>query len=186
MEGRVTEAEALVGRLLEIDSEDERSFATSGVIALAAEDYDRAIQRLEKACEMYPLPVGVNPIFYSPLYLDYTTLLGYAYWKMGDQDRARPLFNETREYYENRIAKGDTSFRARVGMAAVHAVQGDKEVAYQWLQQAIDAGLTAHTELERHVCFENLHQEPRFQQMMAEVKAKVDVMRARVREMEEQ
>ncbi len=76
--------------------------------------------------------------------------------------------------------KDDTSFAARVGIAAVHALRGDREAAYRWLQQAIDAGFFAYVELERHPCFESLHGEERFQRMMAGVKARVEEMRRRV------
>ena len=77
---------------------------------------------------------------YSVIYLDYATLLGYASLKTGDEGRALRLFEETERLYKGKIARGDTSFRARVGIAAVHALRGEHEAAYDWLQQAIDAG----------------------------------------------
>jgi hypothetical protein len=67
-----------------------------------------------------------------------------------------------------------------VGLAAVHALRGDKEAAYDWLQQAIDAGFFAYAELERHPCFESLHGEERFQGMMAGVEARVEEARRQV------
>jgi hypothetical protein len=124
--------------------------------------------------------VVTNSIVYSSLYLDCATLLGYALLKTGDEARALRLFGETEQYYTDRIAKGDTSIRARVGIAAVHALRGDKEAAYDWLQQAIDAGFYQYAELERHPCFESLHGEERFQRMMGGVKAKVEEARRRV------
>jgi tetratricopeptide (TPR) repeat protein len=124
--------------------------------------------------------VGWFPVAYSNLYSDYATLLGYAHLKMGNEERALPLFEETERYYTDRIAKGDTSFKARVGLAAVYALRGDKEAAHGWLQQAIDAGFWAYAELEGHPCFESLHGEERFQQMMATVKARVEEARRRV------
>ncbi len=121
----------------------------------------------------------------SLLYSDYATLLGYAHLKTGDEERALRLFEETERYYTDRIARGDTSIRARVGIAAVHALRGDHEAAYDWLQQTIDAGFYQYAELERHPCFESLHGEERFQQMMDGVKAKVEEARRRVDAMEE-
>ena len=117
---------------------------------------------------------------YSSLYLDYATLLGSAHLKTGDEDRALRLFDETEQYYTDRIAKGDTSFRARQGIAAIHALRGDKEAAYDCLQQALDAGFYQYAELERHPCIESLHGDERFQQMMDGVRVKVDEMRRRV------
>ncbi len=124
--------------------------------------------------------MGWNAARYSSLFIDDATLLGYAHLKTGNEERALRLFEETELYYTDRIARGDTSFRARVGIAAVHALRGDKEAAYDWLQQAIDAGFYQYAELERHPCFESLHGEERFQQMMAGVRVKVDEMRRRV------
>jgi len=43
---------------------------------------------------------------------------------------------------------GDTSIKARVGIAAVHALRGDREAADDWLQHSIDAGFYQYAELE--------------------------------------
>ncbi len=145
-----------------------------------AGEYQSAARQLEQASKRTQAPVAGGTLVGSGLYSDDATLLGYAHLKMGDEDRALRLFDETEQYYTDRIAKGDTSFRARVGIAAVHALRGDKEAAYRWLQQAIDAGFYAYAELERHPCFESLHGEERFQRMMDGVEAKVEEMRRRV------
>jgi tetratricopeptide (TPR) repeat protein len=108
-----------------------KNHSTAGVIALFDGEYRAAAQHLERAYERAPDPVGWSTWLYSTLYLDYATLLGYAHLKMGDQERALRLFGETEQYYTGRIARGDTSFRARVGIAAVHALRSDKEAAYQ-------------------------------------------------------
>ncbi len=129
-------------------------------------------------------PVAWGTWGYSALYRDHATLLGYAYLKTGDEDRALRLFEETEQFYTDRLAGGDTSFQARVGVAAVHALRGEEEAAYDWLQQAIDAGFYQYAELERHPCFESLHGEERFQRMMDGVKARVEEMRRRVDAME--
>lgn len=103
---------------------------------------------------------------------------------MGDEDRARRLFAETEQYYTDRIARGDTSFQARVGLAAVHALRGDREAACDWLQQAIDAGFYAYAELQLHPCFESLHEDERFQQLMDGVRAKVEDARRHLEALE--
>ncbi len=186
LNGRTAEAAPLVDRLLQVDPDEDKTHATAGVVALFAGQYQAAARHLERAYELAPDPVGLNPVFYSALYIDHATLLGYAHLKMGDKDRALRLFEETEQYYTERIARGDTSIRARVGIAAVHALRGDREAAYDWLQQAIDAGFFQYAELERHPCFESLHGEERFQRMMAGVEAKVADMRQRVDALETQ
>jgi hypothetical protein len=109
--------------------------------------------------------------------VDHATLLGYAHLKIGGENQAQRLFAETERFYLDRIAKGDTTIKARVGIAAVHALRGERAAAYDWLQQAIDAGFYQYAELRQHPCFESLHGEERFQQMMGGVKAKVEEVR---------
>jgi hypothetical protein len=64
-------------------------------------------------------------------------------------------------------------------IAAMYALQGNKEQAYAWLQRAIDVGWINWSMATIDPLFENLHDEERFKQMMAGVKARVDEMRAR-------
>jgi tetratricopeptide (TPR) repeat protein len=179
--GRTAEAVALTPRMYEADPDSMRSHGAAGVVALLAEDFESAARHLERASKLAGHPVGdLVPLAYSRLYSDYATLLGYAHLKMGDEDRALRLFAETEQYYTDRIARGDTSFQARVGLAAVEALRGNRETAYDWLQQGIDAGFYAYAELERHPCFEGLHGEERFQHMMDGVKARVEDARRQV------
>jgi tetratricopeptide (TPR) repeat protein len=179
--GRTSEAAAFVDRVLRVFPDHTRSQAVAGLVALFAGSYESAARHLEQASELAGQSVEVAvPIALSRLYSDYATLLGYAHLKLGNEDRALRLFGETEQYYTDRIARGDTSFQARVGLAAVHSLRGDEEAAYDWLQQAIDAGFYAYAELERHPCFESLHGEQGFQRMMDGVKGKVEDARRRV------
>ena len=185
MNGRTAEARALVDRALQIESHLVGPFvvknhSTAGIVGLFSGEYQAAARHLERAYDLAPDPVGWSTWGYSTLYLDYATLLGYARLKTGDRDAALRLFEETERHYTERIARGDTSFRARVGIAAVHALRGDREAAYRWLQQAIDAGFYPYAELERHPCFESLRGEERFRRMMDGVRARVEEIRRRV------
>ncbi len=184
LSGRSDEASRAADRALRMDPDEERSHAAAGAVALFAGDYRAAARHLEGAYDLAPDPVIWNPIFYSSLYLDHATLLAFALLKTGDADRAESLLDETEQYYADRIGQGDTSIRARVGTAAIHALRGDEEAAFAWLQQAIDRGFYQYAELERHPCFETLHGEERFQRMMAGVKARVEEMRRQVDAME--
>jgi tetratricopeptide (TPR) repeat protein len=177
LSGRTAEARAAAARRLE-QHDHHRGHAAAGVAALFAGDYAAAARHLERANDLYVDPVG---LFGFALYdQEYATLLGYAHLKMGNEDRALRLFGETERYYADRIAGGDTSFKARVGLAAVHALRGDREAAYDWLQKAIDAGFYQYAEAERHLLLESLHGEERFQQMMKGVEAKVAEARRQV------
>ncbi len=181
LNGRTAESPAVVSRLLK-RPDHHRNQAAAGVVALFAGEYRAAIPHLERASEGYVDPVG---LFGSMLYnQEYATLLGYAHLHMGDEERALRHFAETEQYYTDRIARGDTSIKARAGLAAIHALRGDREAAYGWLQQAVDAGFYQYAEAERHLLLESLHGEERFQRMMAGVRAKVEEMRRQVEAME--
>jgi TolB-like protein len=185
LNGRAAEAAALMARLSRVESDLAGPFvakthSTAGIAALLSGEYEAAARHLERAYAMAGGPVGWSTHGYSTLYLDYATLLGYARLKMGDRDRALRLLEETARYHTEHIARGDTSFRARVGMAAVHALRGNREEAYRWLQQAIDAGFYPYAELERHPCFEGLRGEERFRRMMDGVRARVEEVRRSV------
>ncbi len=71
-------------------------------------------------------------------------------------------------------------------MACLNAVQGNKEEAYEWLQKAIEAGWRQSHVALKDPLLENLHNDARFQQMMAQLKGQVDEMRRRVELMESQ
>ena len=177
LNGRTAESRAVVSRLLK-RPDHHKNQAAAGVVALFAAEYGAAIPHLERAYEGYVDPVG---LFGSMLYdQEYATLLGYAHLKMGDEERALRHFAETERYYTDRIARGDTSIKARAGLAAVHALRGDREAAYGWLQQAIDAGFYQYAEMERHLFMESLHGDERFQRMMDGVEAKVEDARRQV------
>lgn len=102
------------------------------------------------------------------------------------QNEAQELFDQSLKLNQKRIEEGDEDFGVRREIAFIHAAQGNKEEALRWLQQAINAGWWGYFWDEKNPLFENLHDEPRFQQMMAEVRAKVDKMRKKVKAMEEE
>ena len=67
-------------------------------------------------------------------------------------------------------------------LAAINAIQGHKEEAYNWLQQAIALGWREYPFTLNDPLFENMRHDERFRQMMAQIKAEVDAMRRRVKE----
>jgi tetratricopeptide (TPR) repeat protein len=181
---RPAEAAALAERQVQRRPKSQGARTDAGVVALLTGNYEAAAQHLERARDLQRRPIAAPSYGSQGLFLDHTTLLGYALLKLGQEERALRLFEETEQYYQDRIAKGDTSYQARVGIAAVHALRGDREAAYDWLQKAVDAGFYAYTELGRHPSFESLHGEERFQRMMEGVKARVGEMRRQVDAME--
>ncbi|MBI4429367.1 MAG: hypothetical protein HY562_09645, partial [Ignavibacteriales bacterium] len=69
-------------------------------------------------------------------------------------------------------------------IAAVHAVQGNKEAALEWLKKAVDAGWRLYRIAQIDPFLESLRAEGEFQQLMSKVKTMVDEERRKVEEWE--
>jgi hypothetical protein len=73
----------------------------------------------------------------------------------------------------------------RVALAGAAIVQNDKDAAYHWLQEAIDGGFVVYRYAESDPLFESIREEPKFKEMMAELRARVKEMRERVKSMDQ-
>jgi hypothetical protein len=80
--------------------------------------------------------------------------------------------------------QGNETWVIPYDVAAINAIRGNKKETYRWLQKAINAGWRDYRMGSIDPVFENLHDDAKFKQMMAEVKAMVDQMRKRVEDME--
>jgi protein kinase/serine/threonine-protein kinase len=110
--------------------------------------------------------------------------LGYIYWKAGRKDEATELFQGILDRLHQRLEQGDESKDIGVSMAAVYAVQGNKEEALKWLQKAVNAGWRHYRYLLRYPLFENIRDDERFKRIIDDTKAKVAEMRRRVEQLE--
>jgi TolB-like protein/Flp pilus assembly protein TadD/tRNA A-37 threonylcarbamoyl transferase component Bud32 len=126
----------------------------------------------EKAQEFYQ-KIGAQPIE-----------LGYVYWKAGRKDEARVLFQTNLDRLKRRLEQGDESNDIGFYMAAIYAVQEDKEEALRWLGKAADAGWNDYNYASRYPLFENIRNDERFKRIIDETKAKVAEMRRRVEQLE--
>jgi tetratricopeptide (TPR) repeat protein len=110
--------------------------------------------------------------------------LGYIYWKAGRKDEARALFQTNLDRLKRRLEQGDESNDIGFSMAAIYAVQGNKEEALRWLEKAFDAGFWWYRYLSRYPLLENIRDDERFKRIMDDTKAKVTEMRRRVEQLE--
>jgi len=109
-----------------------------------------------------------------------STGLGYIYWKKGQLDEAQKLLNQALVLCQKQLEQGNESPEVPYNIAAINAIQGNKEEAYKWLKKAIDAGWRDFRLGIRDPLLESLREDEQFKQMMAQVKAMVDEMRKRV------
>ena len=108
-----------------------------------------------------------------------STVVGYLLWKEGKHQEADESFGQSQRLDGENLVEGDEGFNVPYGLAAIHAVQGNKPEAYKWLHWAVDAGWLYYDLGNRDPMLENLRGDEQFQQMMAALKARVDELKKR-------
>jgi len=173
LQGRQEEAVAQSQKALSSDS--LWAMETAGTVAVTFGDYAKAEEYFKQGLSVGPNGSGIR-----------YTRLGHVLWSTGQQDEAQELFNHSERLDQSELNQGNQTYLPRYDLACLNAVQGNKEEAYEWLQKAIEAGWRQYHVALKDPLLENLHNDARFQQMMAQLKGQVDEMRRRVELMESQ
>jgi protein kinase/serine/threonine-protein kinase len=109
---------------------------------------------------------------------------GFILLKTGQHEEAEKILNRIHAAFltgSTRVLRGAGS---RLQMANLHAIRGDKAEAFKWLQRWIDAGGLEYRLFLRDSMWEDLRGEVRFQELMSQMKTKIDSMRRLVEELE--
>jgi TolB-like protein/Flp pilus assembly protein TadD len=114
----------------------------------------------------------------------YVILPGYLLWKAGRKAEARELFQRNLDLLHKRIEQGDEGHTIRFYLAAIHAVQGNRQEAFEWLEKAAEAGWRDYHYAPRYPLFESIRDDARFKRIMDDNKARVAEMRRRVEQLE--
>jgi serine/threonine protein kinase/Tfp pilus assembly protein PilF len=107
--------------------------------------------------------------------------LAYVLWKSDRVREARPFLSEATEAARKALDGGSESPYDRYYLAQAAAIQGQKDEAYRWLEEAVQLGWLGYRWSARDPLLENLHGEERFRELLAEMEAKIDEQRARVK-----
>ena len=174
---RMAEAREAAQQLIALQPDTPFSWWVSGYIAFLEEDLDYARDSFEEA---YQLKTKDDLNWWRP----YATYLGVIHWRQGNREKAEELFTERIALNESAIEKGSQHPEIRKDMAVIYATRGDKEEALRWLELAALNGYALYDLTLRDGLLDGLHDQPRFQKIMAEMATKVSLMRARVTEME--
>ncbi len=105
---------------------------------------------------------------------------GYLLWKQGKTAEAEKMFSYLEEEYQEKKRQGDEAPDPLLG--GIYAIRGDKPTAYRYLHEAVERGFVEYRILEKTPVYENLRNEAEFQQIIANLKGKIDEMRKRVKE----
>jgi serine/threonine protein kinase/Tfp pilus assembly protein PilF len=111
----------------------------------------------------------------------------YAYFLAhhGEVRRAKQLMEEAARLARESMDKGNEMPRARIEIAAIHALRQQKEPALEWLQKAYDAGWRDSRTLARDPMFERVREEPKFRELIGRMNRDVAAMRERSSDLRE-
>lgn len=177
-QGKFQQATDQSRKILSIVPDDVVALSMAGNAELFSANYAQAKQYFEKA-------ISISSSGFTRFTgRSNTTGLGYIFWKTGKQAEARKMFNRSLNEDLKELEQRNEWNALPYDLAAINAIQGNKQEAYKWLQKAIDAGWRDYRIGLKDPLLGNLRNDEQFQQMMAQVKAKVDEMRKKVEEME--
>jgi len=169
-EGNYKKAIQSAQEILSADPNEFIGLIASGNAELYSGKYDRAKQYFGKAMAI------------DPTRIDLLTRMGYVLWKTSQRDEAQKMFSQILKLAQEAIEQGDEFFGIPYYIAAIHAIQGNKEEALEWMKKAVKAGFRKIRYCQRDPILENLHQDDKFKQIIVQLKEMVDEMRRRVEE----
>ena len=114
--------------------------------------------------------------------------IAYAYWHIGEKDKAEYYFNRQIEYGLGEINLGrrqTAAYFSYYDLAGTYAFMGDKTKAYENLRmfaQKENMPLWMLNYLHADPLFDSIRDEPEFQQIVGEVEAKYQTEHERVRQ----
>jgi len=205
-----TRAEEWMKKVLELQPDSSSSYELLILMYLSFGDYDKATELSQKRLSKFPgdrgaMASAARAELFSGRYTkaqeyvqktgwqpqELVSLsgmqpveLGYIYSKTGRKDEAREQLQTILGRLNQRIEQGDESNGIMFSLAAIHAVQGNKEEALRWLEKAVHTGWRYYNYASRYPLLENIRDDERFKRLMDDVKAKVGEMRRRVEQLE--
>lgn len=105
-------------------------------------------------------------------------------WSAGHLEEANKVLAPSAEFLEEALARGGETSWVYTKLAAVHAVREERDKAYERLERAVETGGVDYRKLQRLPVFAEMRAEQRFKECVAEMRNRVDEMRAKVEEQE--
>ncbi|MEM7050886.1 MAG: winged helix-turn-helix domain-containing protein [Acidobacteriota bacterium] len=102
--------------------------------------------------------------------------------RQGDIDRSAEMLEQLALWARGKIAEEQESWEGAWTLAAVEATRGNHSQALEWLEKAYEKGRRDYRSELSNPAFEALRDDPRFQQIIARMRADVAAMRLRVEE----
>ena len=107
------------------------------------------------------------------------TCLAYVALRGGRQSEAAALLKDSLATDRQALAQGNEDWSASFDTACVHALRGEKDEAFRWLDSAVDAGWRGWPPGTRLPLLDPLRSDPRFQKLEGRIQTLVNQMRGR-------
>ncbi|MCK5572743.1 MAG: tetratricopeptide repeat protein, partial [Bacteroidetes bacterium] len=165
--GMHREAIAESKKLLELAPDGITALSIAGEAQFFAGDFAEAVLYFEKA-------VAIDRRV--------SDRLAVCYHRLGREDSAQALCEVVTQMVQDRMGQGSEHAFFPYALARVSVIQGEKEQAYRWLEKAVQFGYRWYAYLARDPSFEELREEERFKDLVADLRTRVDEMRKKVEE----
>jgi tetratricopeptide (TPR) repeat protein len=139
-------------KTLELDPNFSLAHMDLGVLYASKDRYDEAISELQKVRQI----VGAN----NPYGMGN---LGYIYAKAGQKDEAIKTLTQLIDFSKN-------GYALSVQIASVYAGLGDKDKAFEWLENGYNEQNRYISDLKTASVWENLHSDPRYTALLKKIR----------------
>jgi tetratricopeptide (TPR) repeat protein len=169
------EALATAKEILELTSDSLNAFTFAGYIEHArnnsSEAYNYFTSSIKKLEEKYFYHYQIVSMVH----------LGSILWEKGDKEKAKKLFSDFLDYANKEIDSGNESWEIRYNIAGIHAVMGELDKAFIWLDRAVEAGWRDYRIGMIEPLFKNLGEDNRFEKRIEQVKELVTKAREQIK-----
>jgi predicted component of type VI protein secretion system len=107
------------------------------------------------------------------------TYLAWLETKAGRTAEAKKLLSAASAADHRHLDSGNDFWGVPFDLACVHAIEGDKDAALQWLERAYEAGWRGWPQSNWSPLLDPLRGDPRFARLMARIDADIAAMRKR-------
>ncbi len=165
--GMHREAIAESKKLLEIAPDGITALNVAGEAQFFAHDFAEAARYFERA---------------AAIDRRVSDRLAVCYHRLGREDSARALCETIDQMVQIQMEQGSEHSFFPYALARVSLLRGERQEAYRRLEMAIQLGYRWYAYLERDPSFEELREDERFKNLVANLRASVGEMRKKVEE----
>lgn len=149
-------------------------------LKIQAQIFCHLFKNCKRGVELYEELVQIDPEYFN-----YKHRYAYALWTIGQEKRARQIFDDQMRIFEKEIDFGRAGRNdPYYNLAGICAFLGDKDQAYNYLKKyTFSSGLEYY--IERDPLFENLWEDDEFSKILDEVKKEKEGFRVKIKEYSE-